>query len=100
MFRAIHDFYGHAKEGLGFRANGEENAYRQHAAMFTPPAQQALAAETRGQNSWVNYGPYGAQNQTAGQGDTVYAQQKAGILPSWASDPEFERQFDRYLILL
>ena len=87
MFRAIHDFYGHAKEGLGFRANGEENAYRQHAAMFTPPAQQALAAETRGQNSWVNYGPYGAQNQTAGQGDTVYAQQKAGILPSWASDP-------------
>lgn len=91
LFRAIHDFYGHAKEGIGFRATGEDNAYRQHQAMFTPPAQQALASETRGQNSWVNYGPYGQQNQTAGQGDTVYAQQKAGIMPDWTTDPDLHR---------
>jgi hypothetical protein len=85
--RAIHDFYGHAKEGLGFRANGEDNAYRQHAAMFSPLAQQALASETRGQNSYVNYGPNGEHNQTAGSADTIYAPQKAGLLPTWASDP-------------
>jgi hypothetical protein len=92
QFRAIHDFYGHAKEGLGFRANGEDNAYRQHAAMFSPLAQQALATETRGQNSWVNYGPYGAQNQTAGQADTVFAPQKAGLMPQWATDPNLYQQ--------
>lgn len=92
LFRAVHDFYGHAKEGLGFRADGEDNAYRQHAAMFSPEAQRALASETRGQNSWVNYGPYGQQNQTAGQGDTVYAPQKAGIMPDWTTNPNLHAQ--------
>lgn len=90
LFRAIHDFYGHAKEGLGFRADGEDNAYRQHAAMFSPSAQRALASETRGQNSWVNYGPHGEHNQTA-TSDTVYAPQKAGLLPEWASNPDLHR---------
>lgn len=93
LFRAIHDFYGHAKEGVGFRAAGEDNAFRQHAAMFTPPAQRALASETRGQNSWVNYNPVSGQsNQTAGQADTVFAPQKAGLLPTWASDPNLHTQ--------
>lgn len=91
IFRAIHDFYGHAKEGLGFRGHGEDNAYRQHAAMFSPPARRALASETRGQNSWVNYGPHGQSNQTANQDNTVYAQQKAGLLPSWVEDPDLHR---------
>jgi hypothetical protein len=86
LFRAIHDFYGHAKEGLGFRADGEDNAFRQHQAMFSPPAQRALTSETRGQNSWVNYGPYGEHNQTA-TSDTVFAPQKAGLMPEWTSDP-------------
>lgn len=94
QFRAIHDFYGHAKEGLGFRANGEDNAYRQHAAMFSPLAQQALATETRGQNSYVNYGPNGMTNQTAGQADTVFAPQKAGLMPQWATDPNLHQQSD------
>lgn len=91
IFRAIHDFYGHAKEGLGFRHHGEDNAYRQHAAMFSPQARQALASETRGQNSWVNFGPYGQQNQTANQGETVYAPQKAGLMPDWTADPDLHR---------
>lgn len=90
LFRAIHDFYGHAKEGLGFRADGEDNAYRQHAAMFSPLAQRALASETRGQNHWVNYGPHGEHNQTA-TSDTIYAPQKAGLLPEWASHPELHK---------
>jgi hypothetical protein len=83
LFRAVHDFYGHAKEGVGFRADGEENAWRQHSAMFSPQARPAMTAETRGQNSWVNFGPYGEHNQTAGQADTVYAPQKAGIMSDW-----------------
>lgn len=91
LFRAVHDFYGHAKEGLGFRADGEDNAWRQHAAMFSPLARRAMTAETRGQNSWVNYGPHGEHNQTAGQDDTVFAPQKAGLLPNWVEDPELHK---------
>jgi hypothetical protein len=83
IFRGIHDFYGHAKEGVGFRHDGEDNAYRQHAAMFSDAARPAMTSETRGQNSWVNFGPYGEHNQTANQQNTIYADQKAGIMPDW-----------------
>ncbi len=81
VFRAVHDYFGHVKEGLGFRADGEENAWRQHAAMFSPLAREAMTSETRGQNSWLNYGPHGDVNRTAKQADTIYADQKAGLLP-------------------
>ena len=83
IFRAVHDYYGHAKEGVGFRADGEENAWRSHAAMFSPLARFALGTETRGQNSWLNYGPHGATNKTASTEDTVFAPPKIGILPHW-----------------
>ena len=83
LFRAVHDVFGHKKEGVGFRADGEENAWRSHSAMYSDLAKGAMTAETRGQNSWVNFGPYGAQNQGANQMDTVYADQKAGIMPDW-----------------
>lgn len=83
LFRAVHDYFGHAKEGVGFRADGEENAWRQHSAMFSPLARIALGTETRGQNSWLNYGPHGEKNRTALTEDTVFAPQKLGILPSW-----------------
>lgn len=86
LFRVVHDYYGHAKEGVGFRANGEENAFRAHSAMFSPQAQRALATETRGQNSWLNYGPHGEANRTAKTEGTVFADQKTGLLPTWASD--------------
>lgn len=39
--------------------------------------------ETRGQNSWVNYGPHGEANRTASSGTTVFADQKTGLLPDW-----------------
>lgn len=84
LFRAVHDYFGHAKEGVGFRADGEENAWRSHAAMFSPLARIALGTETRGQNSWLNYGPHGEKNRTATTEDTVFADQKLGILPEWA----------------
>ena len=83
IFRAVHDLYGHAKEGVGFRADGEENAWRAHAAMYSPLARGALTSETRGQNSWVNFGPHGEKNKKANPVDTVYADQKIGLMPSW-----------------
>jgi len=84
MFRAVHDYFGHGKDGVGFRADGEENAWRSHAAMFSPLARLAMTTETRGQNSWLNYGPHGDTNRTAGVEDTIFADQKAGVLPLWA----------------
>ena len=84
VFRAIHDYYGHAKEGVGFRSDGEENAWRAHASMFSPLARLAMTTETRGQNSWLNFGPHGDKNQTARTEDTVFAPQKMGVLPHWA----------------
>lgn len=85
LFRVVHDYFGHVKEGVGFRAAGEENAWRAHMAMFSPLAGRALTTETRGQNSWVNYGPFAEFNKTASGADTKYADQKIGLLPEWAS---------------
>ena len=86
IFRIVHDYFGHAKEGVGFRASGEENAWRSHAAMYSPLARRALTTETRGQNSWVNYGKYGEKNRTASADETVFADQKIGLLPEWVSE--------------
>jgi hypothetical protein len=65
IFRVVHDYFGHIKDGNGFRADGEENAWRSHSAMYTPLARRAMTSETRGQNSWVNFGPQGAKNRKA-----------------------------------
>lgn len=80
-FRAIHDYYGHAKNGFGFGPRGEENAWRAHSQMFSQVARPAMTTETRGQNSWVNFGPKGVENR-ANPATTTYAEQKAGLLPS------------------
>jgi GNAT superfamily N-acetyltransferase len=93
LFRAVHDYFGHAKEGVGFRANGEENAWRQHAGMYSDAARPAMTTETRGQNSWVNFGPHGEANQTASGANTVFAPQKTGLLPPEFSEPEQEMHF-------
>lgn len=83
MFRIVHDYFGHLKEGHGFRAAGEDNAYRTHSAMYSDLARPAMTTETRGQNSWVNYGPHGETNRKASAADTVYADQKVGLMPEW-----------------
>ena len=83
LFRAVHDAFGHGLEGAGFRAQGEENAWQAHVRLFTGPAVAAITSETRGQNSWLNYGPYGASNQSAKVEDTVFAEQKTGLMPEW-----------------
>ena len=98
LFRAVHDYFGHAKEGVGFRGDGEENAWRSHAAMYSPLARLALTSETRGQNSWLNYGPHGEKNRNARTEDTVFADQKVGVMPPWTTHEgaeDFIRPEDR-----
>lgn len=80
VFRAVHDYFGHTKEGVGFGPRGEENAWRSHSVMYSEQARGAMTTETRGQNSWVNFGPQGEHNQ-ANPTDTRYAEQKATLLP-------------------
>lgn len=91
LFRAVHDMFGHAKEGNQFGPVGEENAWRIHSVMYSPDARRAMTSETRGQNSWVNFGK-SRRNKTGGiikkgeEGfieakDRPYAEQKTGLLP-------------------
>lgn len=83
-FRVIHDLYGHFGPGNPFfRAPGEERAYQLHSRMFSPEARPALTSETRGQNSWVNYGPLAERNRLATGETTHYADQKTGLMPEW-----------------
>jgi len=91
-FRGVHDVFGHATEGFQFGAQGEYNAFRKHARSFSPLAKKALAAETLGQNSWVNFGrhlrnesglvPKKGEPGYIPQGERPFAEQKAGLLPS------------------
>jgi hypothetical protein len=93
LFRAVHDAQGHGKIGAGFRAGGEEMAYQSHVGTLSPLAQRALATETRGQNSWLNFGPHGETNRAAGIDATIFADQKTGNLPNWVTQqgtPAFE----------
>jgi hypothetical protein len=81
LFRIVHDINGHHLGGeSGFGPTGEHQAFLTHRKMYSPLAQKALAANTLGQNSWVNFGPHGEHNRK-NPAKTVYADQKAGILP-------------------
>ena len=65
-FRIVHDMYGHMGQGNPqFRSKGEERAWLEHSRMYSPAAKRAMTSETRGQNSWLNFGPYAEQNKTA-----------------------------------
>ena len=55
LFRAVHDFFGHAELGNSFGPKGEENAWNVHVRMYSPLAAKAMTTETRGQNSFVNF---------------------------------------------
>lgn len=79
QFRAVHDYFGHAAEGYEFGPRGEDNAWRKHAAMFSDDAIPAMSTETRGQSSWVNFGPH----RDLLPSERPFAPQKFGVLPDW-----------------
>lgn len=81
VFRIVHDVNGHYVGGkTTFGPKGEHQAYLQHSRMYSPLAKKALFTETVGQNNWVNFGPYGTKNRSDPK-NTVFAEQKAGLLP-------------------
>ena len=87
-FRVVHDAYGHFGPGNPFfRSKGEERAFLEHRRMFSDDALPAMASETTGQNSYLNFGPDEFFNATASGETTKYAPQKIGIMPDWATDP-------------
>ena len=117
IFRAVHDFFGHAELGNGFGPLGEENAWNVHARMYSPLARRAMTTETRGQNSWVNFSGIndeafkkrdrarqlrreGKEEEAKALAEEVYnemifAEQKVGLLPeefSELSDNDFDEQ--------
>lgn len=61
MFRAVHDYFGHAVHRNQFGPIGEETAWAAHSQMLSPLARIAMSSETRGQNSLVNYSPLNAE---------------------------------------
>lgn len=85
MFRAIHDYFGHAVNGNSFGPIGEENAWAAHSQMFGDDARKAMTTETRGQNSWVNFGKQNFEAdgtyKNIPQKDRPYAVQKIALLP-------------------
>lgn len=95
LLRAVHDYYAHTMTPAQFGALGEEAAWRNHMAMTRSPlARWALTSETRGQNSWVNYGPHGEANR-ADPKNTVFADQKVDLLPveyALTGDQEQDRE--------
>lgn len=86
LFRAVHDFFGHAKEGYQFGPRGEYNAFLAHSRMFSDEAVKALASETMAQNSWVNFGKH-TEGKTLRPEEKPYADQKAVLL-----DPELVQE--------
>lgn len=92
MFRAVHDYFGHASEGNSFGPKGEQAAFNAHRNTLTPGAHGALASETKGQNSVVNFGPHMRDQQGAllpkdlapRPQDRPFAEQKTGLLPEYA----------------
>lgn len=72
IFRAVHEFFGHAASGSTFRASGEEAAWVSHSSMFSPEARRVMTTETRGQNSFYNYFDPAKKE---------FAEQKAALFP-------------------
>lgn len=102
IFRFVHDFFGHSERGNSFGPIGEENAWDVHARMYSDKARRAMTTETRGQNSWVNFGPQmrGKDGKLLKKGDEGYlspqdrafAEQKMGLLPEWVSDIDTKKE--------
>jgi len=80
IFRVVHDSI-HSKLRNNFGSKGEHEAYLEHKKTYSPLAQKALATETMGQNNWVWAGPKSEGYRKDPKNSTIYAPQKAGLLP-------------------
>lgn len=99
-FRAVHDYYGHlgTEKPNQFGPKGEENAWMSHKQMYSPLAEPALTAETRGQNSWVNYvDPENVALRAQKKPTVNYAENKPVLLPPEASNPHYTGGLPSYL---
>ena len=100
MFRAVHDYFGHLgpKTPNSFGPKGEENAWLAHRQMYSPLAEPALTAETRGQNSYVNYvNEINKELRRKGLPTTQYADNVPALLPPEASNPDYVGGMPEYL---
>lgn len=94
QFRAVHDAFGHAKNGFEFGSRGEQGAFVAHAKMFSPMARNGLAVESRAQNSFVNY--FGNHPNLPVR-ERPFAEQKALLMPwKWTTTPELQRAYADY----
>jgi hypothetical protein len=100
VFRIVHDYFGHIKEGNGFRAAGEENAWRSHSAMYSELARPAMTSETRA--GVMGQSRAAGRVQPHGHAPTLCAA-KIGLMPDWvmnegrkdpgaANDAEFKEE--------
>lgn len=80
MFRAVHDYFGHAAMGNTFSRHGEEAAWARHAQMFSDAARPAMTTETRGQNSFLNFSEASEARRAQGL-EPEFGEQKLGLLP-------------------
>lgn len=107
MFRGVHDAIAHGIYDNGFNEVGEENAALIHAKLYSKEAQKALFAQTRGQNSWVNFNKDMYDENGVYRGDRYldngelnpnfvprskrpFAEPKIGILPEEFNFTEYE----------
>ena len=93
LFRAVHDYYGHLGPATPnqFGPKGEENAWLSHRQMYSPLAEPAMTAETRGQNSYVNYAdPENVALRAQGKPTVNFAENVPVLLPPEASDPAYK----------
>lgn len=99
-FRAVHDYFGHlgTQKPNTFGPRGEENAWLSHKQMYSPLAEPAMTAETRGQNSYVNYvNPKNLELRRQGLPTTEYAENVPVLLPPEASMGSYEGGMPEYL---
>jgi hypothetical protein len=81
MFRAVHDYFGHAAQANSFSRDGEEIAWILHSQMFSPDARKAMTVETRFQNSALNFSAENVAREAQGL-PKEFAEQKVFVPPA------------------
>lgn len=77
IFRIVHDVYAHG-QGHSFSPLGEHSAWLAHRSTLRRESHLALWCETKGQNSWINFGEHVDPSQPLGE--RSFAEQKSGVV--------------------